>query len=101
MNQDTPQKTMTLTPRQRKTLRQQAQTLKDDLHLGKAGLSAGFIAQAGDIFTRRELIKVRLGKDIEGEARAAVAEELAGAVSAQMVAVVGKTVLLYRPKSGG
>lgn len=87
---------MALTSFQRKTLRQHAQNQRDDLHLGKAGMTEGFKIQMQDLFRRKELIKVRLAMQIEGQARLNLAQELAAASQAEPVAVLGKTVLLYK-----
>ncbi len=89
---------MSLSSAQRKQLRQKAQTQSDDAHLGKAGLTPGFITQLKSLLARKELVKLRLAKEVQGDARQTIADEVAQAVQAELVAVVGKTVLLFRAK---
>ncbi len=73
--------------------------MSDDAQLGKAGLTPGFITQLNGLLSHKELIKLRLAKELQGDARQTIADEVAQAVEAQLVAVVGKTVLLYRAKN--
>lgn len=88
---------MALTSSQRKRLRGIASTRPDDLRLGKDGLSEGFIATLGLALARRELVKLRFGKDVIGDERAALAQAVAAAAQAECVGVIGRTMLLYKP----
>ena len=85
-----------LTTRQRAALRSQGQKLADDCHLGKAGLSESFLMHLDDLFSRKELVKLRFD-DIQGAMRKEMADELADIASAHLVGVTGRTMLLYRP----
>lgn len=87
---------MGLTTTQIKQLRALGQQLRDDVRLGKAGLSEGAARNLQDLLARHEMVKVRF-TDIEGPERKVFAEELAEAVDAQLVGVTGRTLLLYRP----
>jgi RNA-binding protein len=85
-----------LTGKQRRFLRGRGQTLPTAVVLGKAGLSQPLVRQIAQQLQRQELIKVRLPAGPPAARRSAAAE-LADAVGASCVGVVGRAVLLYRP----
>jgi len=85
-----------LTARQKRELRALGRNRHDDCTLGRDGLSASFCAQAGELLGRHELIKLRFG-EVKGRERKALADEVAAALDAQCIAIVGRTMLLYRP----
>jgi RNA-binding protein len=87
---------MTLTTKQRAYLRSLAQTLRPQLHVGHGGYTEGQLTALEDLFRGRELVKVRILQSSEEEPKA-LAETMATAASAQVVGVVGKTFVLYRP----
>ncbi len=89
---------MSLTGKQKRVLKGKGQKLSDDCHLGKAGLTASFIAFAGEIFGKKELIKLRFS-DVEGVERKELAERVAAALGAECVSVLGHTLLLYKPNA--
>jgi RNA-binding protein len=87
---------MTLTTKQRVYLRGLGQTLRPQLHVGHEGYSDGHRSALEDLFKRRELVKVRIlntADEDPKELAAALAEE----ARAELVGVVGKTFVLYRP----
>ena len=86
---------MTLTSKQRAYLRGLANTEEPILHAGKGGISDAMLKQADDALTARELIKGKVLETAPGSARE-TAEEIAAAVNAQVVQVVGRTFVLYR-----
>ena len=85
-----------LTGRQKRYLRSLGQSLPATCTVGKAGLSEGVISNISGLLDNSELVKVRLAGS-SGDDRQVVAVELADAVRAACVGVLGKTVLLYRP----
>jgi RNA-binding protein len=85
-----------LTGKQNSHLRSLGQHLEPLLTVGKAGLTEAVAAAVGELLARRELVKLRLPAG-PGTQRRALAEELAAAVAAACVGVVGRTTLLYRP----
>ena len=87
---------MNLTTTQRAYLRSLAQTLRPQLHLGHEGYTAGTQSALEDLFKRRELVKVRLLNSSE-ETPKDVADVMGQAARAEVVGVVGKTFVLYRP----
>lgn len=86
---------MTLTGKQKRTLKSIGQTLSDDLPMGKSGPTEGVLAQIDRLLTKKELVKVRF-TELEGAARKELANEVSAALGAYCVAVVGRTMLLYR-----
>ena len=87
-----------LTGKQKRFLRSQAHHLDAILHIGKGGVSESLINQVRLALEARELIKVSILQNCEYD-RHEVAEMLAEGADAQLVQVLGKTVVLYRPSS--
>lgn len=86
-----------MTSKQRAYLRGLANTLEPIVHAGKGGISDALIKQADDALTAREIIKGKVLETAPGTARE-VAEEIAAAVNAQVVQVIGRTFVLFRQK---
>ncbi len=84
-----------LTSKQRAFLRSKANTEEPILHVGKGGLSDTLLRQAEDALTARELIKGKVLETAPFTSREA-AEQVAGAVLAEVVQVIGRTFVLYR-----
>ena len=84
-----------LTSKQRAYLRGQANALEPILHAGKGGVSEPMVRQADDALTARELIKGKVLETAPATARE-VAEEIAAAVNAEVVQVIGRTFVLFR-----
>ena len=87
---------MELTGPQKRRLRSLGHRLDVALTVGKGGLSEGVAERLRELFTRAELLKVRLPAGPPAQ-RQALAEELARAAGAALAGSVGRTVLLYRP----
>lgn len=88
---------MQYTPAQRKYLRGLAHDLEPVVRIGKARVTPEVAAEADRALEAHELIKVRI--DVEGrEARAALAEDLAGRSRAALITSIGKIAVLYRPR---
>ncbi len=84
-----------MTSKQRAYLRSLANTLQPIVYVGKGGLSATIEKQADDALTARELIKGKVLENAPDTTREA-AEQLAQAVSADVVQVIGRVFVLYR-----
>jgi len=87
-----------LTGKQKKHLRGLGQLLDPVVTVGKEGITDPVVNAIGDLLDKRELIKVRLTGP-SGAARKEVGPALAQAAGAACIAVVGRTVLLYRPNA--
>ena len=86
-----------MTSKQRAYLRGLPNTLEPIVHAGKGGISDALIKQADDALTAREIIKGKVLETAPGTARE-LAEEIAAAVNAQVVQVIGRTFVLFRQK---
>ena len=76
-------------------LRSKANSEEPILHLGKGGLSEPLLRQAEDALAARELIKGKVLETAPFSSREA-AEQVAQAVCAEVVQVIGRTFVLYR-----
>jgi RNA-binding protein len=86
---------MTLSGRDRASLRAEAHHLTALVHIGQAGLSPTVIQSLDDTLRTHELVKVQIGKPVEMKAKD-VAAALATATGAAVIQVIGKTATLYR-----
>ena len=83
-----------LNSKQRAFLRSKANSEEPVLHLGKGGLSEPLLRQAEDALAAREL-KGKVLETAPFSSREA-AEQVAQAVCAEVVQVIGRTFVLYR-----
>lgn len=86
-----------VTTRARAHLRALAHHLEPVVQVGGEGLSEALREAVVVALEQHELIKVRLGQAFEGKRRDA-ARELATAVAADLVQVIGRVIVLYRPR---
>ncbi len=84
-----------MTSKQRAYLRSLANPLQPIVYVGKGGLVDTIEKQADDALTARELIKGKVLENAPDSAREA-AEQLAQAVQAEVVQVIGRVFVLYR-----
>ena len=84
-----------LTSKQRAYLRSLAVDIDTIVMVGKSGMGPELTKQADDALTARELIKGKVLETAPVSSRAA-AEEIASAVSAEVVQVIGSKFVLYR-----
>ncbi len=87
-----------ITSRQRAYLRSLSNTLKATEQIGKNGLTDGLIAQIDESLERHELLKINV-LETAGISGKLCAGELAEALGADVVQVIGAKVTLYRPAS--
>ena len=84
-----------LTSKQRAQLRSIAANEPTIMQVGKSGVTEAMVKTVSDALEARELIKMRVLEN-SGEAVRDVAEQLAEATAAEVVAVIGKCLILYR-----
>ena len=84
-----------MTGKERAALRAHANRLSATVHAGQHGITGALLHSLDDALRTRELVKVQLGKQPDLSAKEA-AGQLAAAVKAEVVQVIGKTVTLYR-----
>jgi len=86
-----------LTRDERLALRARAHHLHPVVLLGAAGLTEAVFKETDRALTAHELIKVRIPGDDRGE-REAICAQLAERLGAARVQVIGKLLVLYRPR---
>jgi len=86
-----------LTGKQRRYLRSIGQQRKPVVMIGRAGLSDSVMREVKTALKDHELIKIRLGPECELERKEA-ATMLSERSNSQIAQVVGRTMLLYRPR---
>ncbi len=79
----------------RAALRSEAHHLPVKVHVGHAGLSPATISSIDDVLRTHELVKCQVSKAGDLSARDA-ANEVASAVGAEIVQVIGRTFTVYR-----
>ena len=84
-----------ITSKQRAYLRGLANGIPAIMQIGKGGISENLIKTVSDALEARELIKMTVLENAMETPRA-MADELAEAVDADVVGVIGRKVILYR-----
>ena len=84
-----------LTSKQRARLRSLAANEDAIMQVGKSGVTEAMVKTVSDALEARELIKMRVLENAGEDVRDA-AEQLAAATSAEVVAVIGRCLILYR-----
>ena len=86
---------MPISSKERAVLRAEAHHLTAAVHVGQHGLTDTVRETIDDALRTRELVKIAFTKNAEVTAKE-VAKDLADAVGAEVVQVIGKTATLYR-----
>lgn len=84
-----------LTGKQKRFLRSKAHHLNPIFQVGKGGVNENMIKQIGEALEARELIKVSVLQNCEFD-RDEVAESLANGAKAELVQIIGNTIVLYK-----
>ncbi len=84
-----------MTSKQRAFLRKTANPLDPVVYVGKEGLTDIIVKETELVLEKRELIKVQVQQGCDDSARE-VAEAMAKSLRAEVVAVLGKRLVLYR-----
>ena len=84
-----------LTSKQRAYLRGLATNEPTIMQIGKGGIGENLVKTVSDALEARELIKMSVLENCDWTAREA-ADELAEAVDADVVGVIGRKIILYR-----
>ncbi|EKN64210.1 putative RNA-binding protein, YhbY family [Schinkia azotoformans MEV2011] len=84
-----------LTGKQKRFLRSKAHHLNPIFQVGKGGVNENMIKQIGEALEARELIKVSVLQNCEFD-RDEVAESLAKGAKAELVQIIGNTIVLYK-----
>ncbi|HMA25338.1 MAG: ribosome assembly RNA-binding protein YhbY [Gemmatimonas sp.] len=86
---------MAITSKQRATLRAEAHHLTATVHVGQHGLTDPLRQTVDDALRTHELVKIQFTKNAAVTAKEA-ANDLANAMHADVVQVIGHTATLYR-----
>lgn len=86
---------MALSSKERASLRAEAHHLTALVHIGHNGITPAIQQSLDDALRTKELVKIQLTKTADLDLKVA-AGELAKAVAADVVQVIGRTVTLYR-----
>ncbi|MEH7333997.1 ribosome assembly RNA-binding protein YhbY [Neobacillus drentensis] len=84
-----------LTGKQKRFLRSKAHHLDPIFQVGKGGVNENMIKQVTDALEARELFKVSVLQNCE-EDKNVVAEQLAEGAGAEIVQIIGNTIVLYK-----
>ncbi|RKD23965.1 RNA-binding protein [Ammoniphilus oxalaticus] len=84
-----------LTGKQKRFLRSEAHHLTPIFQVGKGGVNDNLIKQVGEALEVRELIKVSI-LDTCATGKNEVAQSLAEGSNAELVQLIGRTVVLYK-----
>jgi len=87
----------TVSTRARAHLRSLAHGLRPVVQIGGDGLTEAVVQATAEALAEHELIKVKLQQSFEGERKQA-ARELAEAAEADLTQVIGRVIVLYRPR---
>ncbi len=87
-----------LTSKQRSKLKSLAANLSPIGQVGKDGIGENMLASFSDCLEKRELIKITILENADGEPQA-LGRELAEKLSAECVIVIGRKAVLYRRSS--
>lgn len=85
-----------MTSKERAALRAQANRLEPIIQIGKEGISDNLISQIDDTLDVRELLKIRVHLESSPKTPKELAQELAEALQADVVQVIGGIIVLYR-----
>jgi RNA-binding protein len=89
---------MALLSRQRSYLKSLAHPLNPTVRVGKAKVTPRVIAETNRTLDAHELVKVKMDLD-EGAERRSLAAALAERTRSELVTVVGKIAVLFRPSA--
>ena len=82
--------------KQREFLRKAAHDLEPMIRLGKDGFTDNQAQSILDVIESRELIKVKILQNSKVE-KEAVAKEIEEKTGCEIVGIIGKTIILYKP----
>jgi RNA-binding protein len=84
-----------LTGKQKRFLRSKAHHLNPIFQVGKGGVNENMVKQIAEVLEARELIKVSVLQNCD-EDKDTVASELVSGAKAELVQIIGNTIVLYK-----
>lgn len=88
---------ITLTARERASLKAKAHALEPCVHIGQSGVTDAVVRETDRALTAHELIKVKIAA-ADRDNREALANDLCARTGAAAVQRVGKVQVLWRPR---
>ncbi|MGN0533671.1 MAG: ribosome assembly RNA-binding protein YhbY [Eubacterium sp.] len=85
-----------MTSKERAQWRAKANPLEPVIQIGKEGISENLISQIDDTLDVRELLKIRVHLETAPKSPKELAQELAAALGAEVIQVIGGIIVLYR-----
>ena len=85
---------MSLSTKDKKTLKRIAHDMKPVVYIGQKGITESLIAAAQKALTDHELVKMKF-VDYK-ESKKAMSEEIVKLTEAELVALIGNTVIVYK-----
>ena len=87
-----------LNNKQRQQLRKEAHNIKAKCLIGAKGLTDDVINSIGEMFNTQELIKIKVNRQDQEDKNIVrtYADELSSSLKAEVVYVVGTTIILYK-----
>lgn len=89
---------MKLRGKQKRFLRSQAHHLQPIFQIGKNGINEALLIQIGEALEKRELIKINLLQNTD-EVAEEVAHVLEAEVHCEIVQIIGRVLVLFKPSS--
>ncbi|CAN7313356.1 ribosome assembly RNA-binding protein YhbY [Rossellomorea sp. LjRoot5] len=84
-----------LTGKQKRFLRSEAHHLNPVFQVGKGGVNDNMIKTVGEAIEIRELMKISILQNCDMD-KSDVAQELSEGVGAEIVQIIGNTIVLYK-----
>jgi RNA-binding protein len=85
-----------LSGKEKRALRAQGNQLKAEIWIGKEGIFEGTLKTLNNSFNTKELIKIKLQESCPLD-KAEAADILCRKGNAELVQILGNTIILYRP----
>ncbi len=85
-----------MTSKERAAFRAKANSLEPITQIGKGGISQALLVQVNDALQARELIKLKVLLESSPVKPKEAAAEIAGEVGAEVIQVIGGSIILYR-----
>lgn len=85
-----------LSGKEKRALRAQGNRLETEIWIGKEGISEGTLTTLNNSFNTKELVKIKLQESCPLDKKSA-ADILCRKGDAELVQIIGNTILLYRP----
>lgn len=85
-----------MTSKQRSYLKGLAMNIEPVFHIGKASVTPENVEAISEVFNTHELVKIAVLKNCTDDPKE-IAETVAGRTHSQVVQVIGKKIVLYKP----